>query len=342
MDVNIAIVGAGLAGAATAYHLSKLGVEDIVLLEQESMPGQHASGLNAAMVREVVEDDDVQVLASEGAAELRTGRFADYRRTGGFLIGEGSDDVSTQVPIAQGRGLWCPEDGVTDPAGLLQNYLRGQTVRCDTRVEAWRCTHDGVELATSTGVVHARTLVNAAGPWAGVLGDLKLSPRNRHLMVTRAMPTVDGNWPWVWDVVNGLYFRPESGGLLLCPCDEQERSPGDYRVDEEALFRLARLLNAHQASLSDVSVRKSWTGQRTFSADRKFVIGFDPRYDCLFHVAGLGGHGVTCSYAVGRLAAELLTGKALRADNPFDPARLLLPRDESVGDAEVGEIADAR
>ena len=42
---------------------------------------------------------------------------------------------------------------------------------------------------------------------------------------------------------------------------------------------------------------------------RNFVIGFDPNEPRLFHVAGLGGHGVTASYAVGRHAAEaIMTG----------------------------------
>ena len=45
------IVGAGFAGAATAYHLARRGVTNILLLEQESIPGFHSSGRNAAMLR---------------------------------------------------------------------------------------------------------------------------------------------------------------------------------------------------------------------------------------------------------------------------------------------------
>ena len=43
------IIGAGFAGAATAYHLTRRGLTDIVVLEQESIPGFHSSGRNAAM-----------------------------------------------------------------------------------------------------------------------------------------------------------------------------------------------------------------------------------------------------------------------------------------------------
>jgi len=37
-------------------------------------------------------------------------------------------------------------------------------------------------------------------------------------------------------------------------------------------------------------------------------VGFDPRLDGLFWVAGLGGHGMTSSAAVGDLAGHLLLG----------------------------------
>jgi glycine/D-amino acid oxidase-like deaminating enzyme len=67
---------------------------------------------------------------------------------------------------------------------------------------------------------------------------------------------------------------------------------------------------------------RSWVGQRTFAPDRRFVVGFDPRDDRVFHVAALGGHGVTVSPAIGALAANLLLHPKHRPTNPFDPARL--------------------
>ena len=41
------IIGAGFAGAATAYHLTQRGVGNILLLERESIPGFHSSGATA-------------------------------------------------------------------------------------------------------------------------------------------------------------------------------------------------------------------------------------------------------------------------------------------------------
>jgi len=322
-SANIVIVGAGLAGAATAFHLRRLGVEDVLVLEREASPGEHSSGRNAAIVRSCIEDPDVQTLARQGAEELRTSRLATFRRTGGFLIGAGVEEVVRYFPLAQGLGRWFPTDGVTDPAGLLHAYLAGSRVRLATRVLHWRVQGSDVCVSTTRGEIFARRIVNAAGPWAGALGGLPLTPRNRHLVVTPPLTGIAPDWPYVWDTAHGLYFRPESGGLLLCPCDEQVRAPGDYRIDHAQYERLGELLARHQPRLADVAVRKSWTGQRTFAADGKFVIGFDPREPHLFHVAGLGGHGVTASYAVGQLAALQLASGEPAASNPFDPARLI-------------------
>ena len=45
--VEYLIIGAGFAGAATAYHLSHRGVSDILLLEQEAIPENSSRGLQA-------------------------------------------------------------------------------------------------------------------------------------------------------------------------------------------------------------------------------------------------------------------------------------------------------
>ena len=89
------IIGAGFAGAATAYHLTRSGAERVVILEQEPMAGVHASGRNAAMVRQVVLDEPTAALAREGTAFLRqlpadwpveTG----FSNCGSFLLGDDS------------------------------------------------------------------------------------------------------------------------------------------------------------------------------------------------------------------------------------------------------------
>ncbi len=315
------IVGAGFAGAATAWHLRRAGVRGVLVLEREALPDVHASGRNAAMLRETMEEPELQDLAHESARALRTGGLAAVRPTGGLVIGWGQEDVAEHVPPAHGKALFAPGDGIVDVAALQQGYLRGTEVRYGCEVLSFHAREDGVCIETSDGVIEAEVLVNATGAWAGTFADLPLTPRNRTLYVSAPDPAIDPDWPFVWDVENGYYLRPESGGWLLCGCDEVDAEPGDYTEDGAVLPDLAAKLRAHQPGIGDVRVVRGWVGQRTFAPDRLPVIGFDARSPRLFHVAALGGHGVTLSWAVGRLAADLLlgTGPALPC---VAPARL--------------------
>jgi len=322
-DVDILIVGAGLAGAATAYHLSQRSLARLLVVEQEPMLGVHSSGRNASIVRRFGVDPLVQPLMEEGAEFLRSASFARYDRRGLILLGLGDVDVRGHFPRARGLGRWCPDDGVVEVAALLQAYLWRISLRFDTRVLGWSEQNGRLRVETTTGDVTCELVVNAAGPWAGTLGNLPLTPTNRHLMCTPPIEWVDPDWPCVWDTEVGLYFRPESGGLLLCCCDETPAEPGDYRHDPNILDTLADKLARSQPGLGELAVQSTWVGQRTFAPDRRFVIGFDPRDPRVFHVAGLGGHGVTSSYAVGRLAADLILGRAADSDGTFDPARML-------------------
>lgn len=359
------IIGAGFAGAATAYHLARRGVEDIVILEQESQAGFHSSGRNAAMARQVVPEPAIAALAREGAIFMRD-LPADWptppilQQNGSLLLGSGEgwqklareaesarlqgiavecwppEKAKERVPILREAlfdgGVWCPTDGVVDIHGLLTGYLKIATAR-GARIR-YRCRVEQVEVQEErvTGVVvdhellKADVVVNAAGAWAGSVGkmagagDLSLRPLRRHLFVTVPLPWVDPRWPFVWDVSHDLYFRPEVGGLLLCPCDQEEMEPGIPPTDNAVVELLAEKIRSYLPAASDVAIKTSWAGLRTFSPDGRFVIGEDPKIKGFFWVAALGGHGMTTSYGVGRLAADLiLDGKGRGKE--FSPAR---------------------
>lgn len=304
------IVGAGLAGAATAFHLRRQGVRDVLLLEREGVAGVHSSGRNASLLREKVDHHHLQPLATEGAAALRSGDLGGFRRQGSVLLGLGDTDVATLVPIARGRGLYCPDDGIVDVAQVLATYLEGQEVRWRSPVTGWRSAAGGIVVSTPQGEIEAEVLVNAAGAWAGELGGLPLTPTNRHVFITEPLAGIDPDWPFVWDVKAGLYFRPELGGLLLCPCDETPAAPGAYGDDPGMPALLEGRVRALQPGMPPYRIAYRWVGQRSFSPDRNLLLGPDPREPRLFHVAALGGHGLTVSFALGRLAARLLLGEA--------------------------------
>jgi glycine/D-amino acid oxidase-like deaminating enzyme len=120
--------------------------------------------------------------------------------------------------------------------------------------------------------------------------------------------------PWAWWVDRPFYLRPESGGLLMCPCEEvavplptRGRQPDTDPAVLEGLFASLREL---APQLAERPVTRYWTGLRTFALDRRFVLGWDPWNPRLFWSAGLGGHGMTSGLAVAALAADVFLRKA--------------------------------
>ena len=360
------IIGSGFAGAATAYHLTRRGVRDILVLEQEEVPGVHSSGRNASMVRQVVADPALAALTEEGAAFLRSppGDWPErpgFQQNGSLLLASGESwqrlagDAETArrlgmaaecwgreraiafVPALKGAkfdgAVWCSTDGVVDIHALLTGYLKaaraaGARVRYGCRVRAIEARNGRIAaVRTDDETIQTENVVNAAGPWAltvaGLAGAVEapLHPCRRHLYVTAPIPWVDRKWPFVWDVTHEFYFRPDSGGLLLCPCDQEEMAPCDAQTEESVTEILFEKIRRYLPELSEVAIKKHWAGFRTLSADGRFVIGWDPKIKGFFWVAGLGGHGVTTSSAVGALAARLIVDPEEKDGAAFTPAR---------------------
>ena len=227
-----------------------------------------------------------------------------------------------------------PDDGHIDVHALLWGYLgharrRGVEQRFGVevrgvRVEAGRCT--GV--LTADGELAARWVVNAAGAWAGRVGMLAgaapiaLVP-HRRTIVTFAAPVDVRGWPLVQSDADRLYFAPESGGLLLSPMDEEPMEPCDARPDDEVIARGFARLATLAPSLVPQTLRRRWSGLRTFAPDRVPVAGEDPRVPGFFWLAGQGGAGIETSGALGQIAADLLVaGKTERFDaRALSPAR---------------------
>src|SRR5690242_4023263 len=69
--VDVAIIGAGFAGLATAWALRRRGVTNVIVLEREAELGRFASGRSAGLGRQLAEDDDTTRYTTRGAEILR-------------------------------------------------------------------------------------------------------------------------------------------------------------------------------------------------------------------------------------------------------------------------------
>ncbi|SCL66313.1 NAD(P)/FAD-dependent oxidoreductase [Micromonospora peucetia] len=242
-------------------------------------------------------------------------------------------DLPRHCPVV--RPEWCrralvkPAAQDLDVAALHQGYLRGirasgGRVGCDSRVRQLRRVGGGWQVTTDAGEFTARVVVNAAGAWADEVATtagvrpLGLMPLRRTAFLVDApagVPATD--WPMVGDVDSTFYFKPESGRLLVSPCDTTPAPPGDARPDDlDVAIGADRVQEA--TTLNIRRVHQAWAGLRTAAPDDVPVIGPAPDAPGFLWMAGLGGYGVQTSPAAGALLAAL----AVDAEPPVDPSPL--------------------
>jgi sarcosine oxidase subunit beta len=216
-------------------------------------------------------------------------------------------------------GSFCATDGFVDPHSVMTGFMskameHGVELMRETEVTGIRTDAQGVcGVETNQGFIASRAIVNAAGPWAGLLAklagvDLPIEPLRRMLVPTEPFDKVSQKSPMVVDMATGFHYRPEGLGLLMAWNDPME-TPGfktnfDPAFIEKILSRgVQRLPSLEEA---EVNPRRAWAGLYAMTPDHHAVLGPVPSVPGFFLANGFSGHGVMHSPATGRILADLI------------------------------------
>jgi len=209
---KVVIIGGGIIGCSTAYHLAKLGWEDIVLLERAQLTAGttwHAAGLiesagffSATMLEMTEYSLDLyrQLEAETGLAtgnknvgmvniactpdrleELR--RISAFNRLFGIEIKEiGPEEVKELWPLAYTddvlAGFLAPDDGRVNPIDVTMSMAKGARMAGvkifeDTPVAGFTLEENRVTgVTTERGDIQVEYVVNCAGMWARKVGKM--------------------------------------------------------------------------------------------------------------------------------------------------------------------------
>lgn len=340
---DIAIIGAGMAGASLAAELAPHA--SVVVLEAEDRPGYHATGRSAAFWEECYGGPDVVPLTLASGPYLRERGFLAQR--GALYVGRNEDcgalddfmmrfahsgatierldaaELAQRLPGIRPEwtgAVWEPACADIDVGALHAHYLaamRTVGVRLATRAELAGATRtaDGWRLKTTSGTEFAvGLLVNAAGAWAdnvaiiAGVSPIGIEPKRRTVAQLRIDPLPPRDLPLVLDISGKFYFRPESGRLWLSPHDEEPSPPCDAAPEELAVATaIARLEQVVDWRIEQVEHK--WAGLRSFAPDRLPVYGHDRRNSGFFWFAGQGGFGIQTAPAAARLGAQMILGQ---------------------------------
>lgn len=202
---RVVVIGGGVLGCSIAYHLTKAGCDDVLLLERAELTSGstwhaaaniHAMHGNASLAR--LQDYTIKIY---DRLEEETGQSVGLHRCGGLYLATsqerfdelkiqrararylgqefeiiGPEEIAKLNPLVKMDrvigGMWGASDGHVDPSGVTQAFAKGARMggavierECPVTAMAQRAD-GGWDLTTPKGIVVAETVVNAAGLWA--------------------------------------------------------------------------------------------------------------------------------------------------------------------------------
>ena len=358
---DVVVVGGGAVGTSAAYHLAAAGAGKVVLLERAGTLGTGSTGacaggfryqfsspvnigLSQASIPMIlsfskdhglpldVDRDGYLFLVRSEEAWLDFLAAVDLQRSMGVSVETLSpQDAAGLVPGISLDGLvgatFGPQDGIADPSGLTLGYATaarraGAEIRTGVAVEGIDVANGrAAGVRTSNGRVAAPAVVNAAGPWAGLLAatagvELPLEPIPRQVVVTGPFPGVPERRTLVIDAETTFYFHREGAGVLMGMGGRDEVPSFDTATDpafvaDQLLPTAVRVF----PPLEHAGLASAWRGLYEMTPDRHPIIGEAPGVAGFYLANGFSGHGFQHAPVVGKVLAELIVeGRARTVD----------------------------
>ena len=250
-------------------------------------------------------------------------------------------EIKQHYPLYEPAGLvggtFGPKDGHFDAYAVLMayrakarslgaEYIKGEVVK----ISATGKQINGVKLADGNSMA-AKVVVNCAGAWAAKLASttgvkIPVEPLKRQVFAMDTAVKPDGPLP-LTILPSGLYFRSETGGLILLGKSMDEDPVGfdftwdDKRFTEILWPELAEFVPAFDT----LKLIRGWAGLYAVNTlDGNAILGEWPELKGFYLANGFSGHGLQQAPAVGRYISELITARSPVLDlSVFRPERVL-------------------
>jgi glycerol-3-phosphate dehydrogenase len=351
VDSDIAVVGAGVVGAATALELARRGAS-VALLEALDEPALAASGTNSGILHTGFDSvpGELETELILRAAELRDpvldALAVPVLRCGAVMrplaagdrgaiarLRENARVNGVEAKVGDDSSLAVPGEAATDPVaftlGLVAAAERhGATLRTGFRVEAVERRRAGGLTVSEPGgsSLAARVVVNCAGLGAARLarsaGDdsFDVYPRKGEFLVFDPSPGAPLGrilLPVPSQSTKGvLVFPTVDGKVVAGPTAVDQEDADDLAVRPAACGEILPKVAAMYPPLADMEPIFSYAGLRPAGRGVNYVIGASQACPKLVNVAAIRSTGLTASLAIAERVAAIVEDRGIALGRP--------------------------
>jgi glycerol-3-phosphate dehydrogenase len=355
VDVEVAVIGAGVVGCATALALARRGVS-VALLEAEGAPGLAASGTNSGILHEGFDSGPGEletelilrsvtlrppVLAALEVPVLRCGALMQPRDAAqrGAIAALAENAARNHVPVSlcDDGSLFIPGEAVTDPvaytlalAGAAQRH--GAELRTGCPVTAVDRANGALAIGAADGEqLTCRVAVNCAGLGADAVARLvgddsfEIFPLKGEFLVFDpvGLPPLERILlPVPTERTKGVLVFPTIDGKVVAgPTAVDQDDKNDWSVRPEARDEiLARACEVYP-QLLDVEPIAAYSGLRPAGRGVNYRIEASRACPRLIHIAAIRSTGLTASLGIAERGCALVAESGV----PVGPERPLQP-----------------
>lgn len=348
---DIIVIGAGIAGASIAAHLSSNA--RVVVLEMEERAGYHTTGRSAASFEPNYGPPPMLAFtrASAGFFNEPPQGFRDgpllLQRDSIFFMPEGQEQQAERLlktsaglveisnatarlafPILRenyaARSFLDANTGDIDVDLLHRGFLklfkeRGGTIVLNAQVTGLQYLANHWQLTTPQGMITAPLVVNAAGAWGdeiAKLADIKpigLTPKRRSIGLV-PLDHIEPREFAHWPAVTDVgetWYAKPQSGKLMVSSADATPVEPHDAYADDMAIAEGVERLMNATTLEVERMDHTWGGLRTFADDGNPVIGFERNAEGFFWLVGQGGYGIQTAPALSELAAQMVLQQTL-------------------------------